>query len=86
MKRILFLFALLFSMSFSSYGLQRCDPGFVRCRGGADCIPARDCGVGPPPPGLVVPIDNHLSLLIAAGLSLGIYFFASAGKKTSESK
>lgn len=41
---------------------------------------------GPPPPGLVVPIDNHLSLLIAAGLSLGIYFFASAGKKTPESK
>lgn len=74
-------------MSFSSYGMQTpCEPGFVNCRGGTDCIPARQCGVGPPPPGLVVPIDDHLSLLIAAGLSLGIYFFASSGKKTSDSR
>lgn len=73
-------------MSFSTYGIEEpCQPGFVRCRNSTTCIPARQCGVGPPPPGLVVPIDNHLSLLIAAGLSLGIYFFASAGKKASKS-
>ncbi len=63
-------------MSFNSYGESGpCNPGFVQCRGSTDCIPARECGVGPPPPGLVVPIDSNLYLLLAAGLGLGIYFF-----------
>ena len=63
-----------------SYG-QRCDPGYVHCRGAAECTPARECGVGPPPPGLVVPIDSKISLLIAAGLGLGIFFLVSSRKK-----
>lgn len=28
---------------------------------------------GPPPVGLVVPIDEHIYLLVIAGLGLGIY-------------
>ena len=63
-----------------SYG-QPCEPGFVKCRGSDTCIKASLCGVGPPPPGLVVPIDSKISLLIAAGLGLGIYFLVSSGKK-----
>ena len=35
----------------------------------------------PPPPGLVVPIDSNISLLIAAGLGLGIFFLVSSRKK-----
>ena len=64
-----------------SYGQDPCNPGYVRCRGSDTCIPARNCGVGPPPPGLVVPIDSEISLLIAAGLGLGIFFLVSSGKK-----
>ena len=29
---------------------------------------------GPPPPGLVVPIDTNSSILLIAGIFLGIYF------------
>lgn len=32
-----------------------------------------DTGVGPPPPGLVVPIDSKIILLAAAGVILGAY-------------
>ncbi len=28
---------------------------------------------GPPPPGLVVPIDEHSYILVIAGLGMGIY-------------
>lgn len=28
----------------------------------------------PPPPGLILPIDDNIYLLAAAGLALGIYF------------
>lgn len=34
----------------------------------------QDSGPGPPPPGLVVPIDTNISLLAAAGVLLGVYF------------
>ena len=78
MKRIFLLILIFFSVSYS-YG-QRCDPGYVRCRGSATCIEARLCGVGPPPPGLVVPIDSKISFLIAAGLGLGIFFLVSSRK------
>ena len=80
MKKIVLIIFLFFSVGYS-YGQERCDPGYVRCRGGQDCIEARLCGVGPPPPGLVVPIDSKISLLIAAGLGLGIFFLLSSGKK-----
>ena len=80
MKRIFLLIFIFFSVSYS-YGDNPCPPGEVHCRGSAACTPARDCGVGPPPPGLVVPIDSKISLLIAAGLGLGIFFLVSSGKK-----
>lgn len=81
LRHIIFILVLLFSMSNPSYAQEPCEPGYVRCRGNANCIPARQCGVGPPPPGLVVPIDTNLGFLLAAGLGLGIYFLVSAGKK-----
>ena len=86
-RHIIVALVLLLSMSYYSYGQGNkgshespCDPGWVRCRGASVCIPARQCGVGPPPPGLVVPIDTNLGFLLAAGLGLGIYFLVSAGK------
>jgi len=36
---------------------------------------------GPPPPGLVVPLDTNIFILFAAGLGLGIYFLTASGKK-----
>lgn len=81
MKRIFLLILIFFSVSYGYGQRGPCEPGFVQCRGGAECIPARQCGVGPPPPGLVVPIDSNISLLIAAGLGLGIFFLVSSGKK-----
>ena len=80
MKRIFLLIIIFFSESYS-YGQNPCPPGQVQCRGATNCVPARTCGVGPPPPGLVVPIDSKISLLIAAGLGLGIFFLVSSGKK-----
>jgi hypothetical protein len=80
MKRIVLFIAIL--LSFSSYALaQTCTtPGFKYCNGG--CYPAADCKQGgPPPPGLVLPIDSNIYLLMAAGLGLGIYFLGFAGKK-----
>ncbi|MCM4160116.1 hypothetical protein FHG64_09820 [Antarcticibacterium flavum] len=80
-RHIIVILVLLFSMSYTSYGQSPCEPGFVQCRGRTECIPARNCGVGPPPPGLVVPIDTNIGLLLAAGFGLGIYFLVSSGKK-----
>jgi hypothetical protein len=82
-RHIIVVLVLLFSMSYPAYGqgnaihvrLERCNVV------GACRIPARECGVGPPPPGLVVPIDTNMGLLLVAGLGLGIYFLISAGKK-----
>ena len=80
MKRIFLLILIFFSVSYSYGQRGPCEPGFVQCRGSSTCIPARQCGVGPPPPGLVVPIDSKISLLIAAGLGLGIFFLVSSRK------
>jgi len=38
---------------------------------------------GPPPPGLVVPLDTNIFILFAAGLGLGIYFLKASGKKST---
>ncbi len=38
---------------------------------------------GPPPPGLVVPLDTNIFILFAAGLGLGIYFLTASGKKST---
>ena len=81
MKKIVLLIFLFFSVG-SSFGQREpCEPGFVYCRGSSVCVAARTCGVGPPPPGLVVPIDSNISLLIAAGLGLVIFLLVSSGKK-----
>lgn len=72
---------LLSSHNFELYAQNKgpnCDPGERFCRG--ECMPARECRQGvPPPPGL--PIDSKLPYLIIAGLGLGIYFLKS--KKTA---
>ena len=72
-------------MGFSGLGQNPCPPGEVPCGPDHKCRARKDCigGPNPPPPGLVVPIDNHLSLLIAAGISLGVYFFFSTGRKST---
>lgn len=85
LRHIIPIIVLFLAMSYTSYGQEPCQPGYVRCRGGENCIPARQCGVGPPPPGLVVPIDDHLPFLLAAGLGLGILFFGYRGRKASAS-
>ena len=80
MKRIVLFIAILFAFGVSSYA-QVCDTqGFKYCNGG--CRPAAECRQGgPPPPGLVLPIDSNIYFLLAAGLGLGIYFLGFAGKK-----
>ncbi len=40
-------------------------------------------GPGPPPPGLVVPLDTNIFILLASGLALGIYFLTASGKKST---
>lgn len=84
MKRILPLLVMLFFMGFSGYGQRPCPPGEVPCGPDHSCRARNLCagGPNPPPPGLVVPIDNHLSLLLAAGICLGVYCFVSAGRKS----
>jgi hypothetical protein len=78
MKRIVLFIAILFS--FSSFAPPECGPGEKFCNGG--CHPAADCRQGgPPPPGLVLPIDSNIYFLLAAGLGLGIYFLGFTGKK-----
>lgn len=84
MKRIVIFIAILFSVSYSYSLTGPCEPGYVQCRGSTECIKASLCGVGPPPPGLVVPIDSEISLLIAAGIGLGIFFLVSSGKKVPD--
>ena len=37
---------------------------------------------GPPPPGLVVPIDTNSPVLLISGLLLGIYFLHLSRKKS----
>jgi len=38
---------------------------------------------GPPPPGLVLPLDTNIFFLFAAGLCLGIYFLTDPGKTSA---
>jgi len=38
---------------------------------------------GPPPPGLVVPLDTNIIFLMVAGLGLGVYFITASGKKST---
>jgi len=80
MKRIVLFIAILFSFGVSSYAQPTCGPGQKYCSGA--CRPAADCRQGgPPPPGLVLPIDSNIYFLLAAGLGLGIYFLGFTGKK-----
>ncbi|MFN4761980.1 hypothetical protein ACKGJN_02550 [Gillisia sp. Q332] len=37
---------------------------------------------GPPPPGLVVPIDTNIYILLIAGIFLGIYFLLLSPKNS----
>lgn len=75
---------MLFFMGFSGYGQRPCPPEQVPCGRDNKCTDRRDCrgGPNPPPPGRVVPIDNHLSLLLAAGICLGVYCFVFVGRKS----
>lgn len=41
-----------------------------------------EVGPGPPPPGLVVPIDSGIPILLISGLLLGIYFVLTCRRKT----
>lgn len=84
LRHTISVIVLLFSMSFFSYGQGRCtESGYAPCGPNHECVPRNQCrgGPNPPPPGLVVPIDSNISLLIIAGLGLGIYFFVSSGRK-----
>ncbi len=77
MKKILLFIAILFSFALSAFTQNKgpeCDSGQKFCNGA--CHPAADCRQGgPPPPGLVVPIDTNIQFLLIAGFGLGIYFF-----------
>lgn len=85
MKNIKYIALLLiFLISAISYG-QDC--------GGDPCPPGWSCdlvhgnyvcvrpGGGPPPPGLVVPIDSKVIFLLISGLGLGVYFLTSTKKR-----
>ena len=75
---ILFCFG-LFSFAQKNKG-PGCPAGQKFCNG--DCHLAAECKQGgPPPPGLVLPIDTNIYFLLAAGLGLGIYFSGFANKK-----
>jgi hypothetical protein len=83
MKRIVLLFAILFSFGLTSYAQKDnpCDPGSSICIDGT-CHTNAECNrKNPPPPGLVLPIDSNIYFLLAAGLGLGIYFLGFTGKK-----
>ncbi|UJH90063.1 hypothetical protein LZ575_14190 [Antarcticibacterium sp. 1MA-6-2] len=83
LRHIIPVVVLLFTMSYNTFGQARpCPPGEVPCGANHTCLPRGSCGgPNPPPPGLVVPIDSNLSFLLIAGLGLGVWFFASSGKK-----
>jgi len=85
MKRIILLIALFFSVAMAGYAQNTpCNPGEVNCRN-KGCIPREQCPGPPPPPGLVVPIDSNVGLLLIAGLGLGIYFLVSRGRDLKSS-
>lgn len=76
------LLSLLFMLFVNINGFAQrgtCNPSERWCDG--KCKEAKLCAGNPPPPGLVVPIDTNISLLLAAGLGLGIFFLISSGKK-----
>jgi hypothetical protein len=83
MKRIVLFIAILFSFGLSSYAQNKgpyCPKGQKFCNG--ECRDAAVCRQGgPPPPGLVLPIDSNIYFLLAAGLGLGIYFLGFTDKK-----
>ncbi len=84
MKKIILLLAMLFFVGFSGFGQNPCPPGEVPCGVDHKCLPRGQCSnPNPPPPGLVLPIDDHIYILLAAGIGLGIYFFVSAGKRSA---
>jgi len=69
-----------FGQSCTGPGSGGCGPGRLCCNG--QCVTANTCAPGnPPPPGLVVPIDSNISILIISGIGLGVYFFAFQRKK-----
>jgi hypothetical protein len=84
MKRIVLFIAILLSFGLSSYAMKDkpCPPGHQICQDG-ECHTAKYCNShgGPPPPGLVLPIDSNIYFLMAAGLGLGIYFLGFTDKK-----
>ena len=46
--------------------------------------PQMDSGPGgPPPPGLIVPLDTNKIFLLVAGICLGTYFLTASGKKST---
>lgn len=83
MKKLLLVFFLLLN-SFL-FAQEPCEPNERYCLG--DCRPARECARGgPPPPGLVVPIDTNISFLLAAGLVLGIFYFGYRNARNNREK
>ena len=78
-KGVLFILFLLL-LSFEGFA-QPCPPGQAPCGRDNTCKDVSQCRGGPPPPGLVVPIDSHISYLFISGLGLGIYFMVANRKK-----
>lgn len=72
-KSAFLTFFFMIVANFYAFAQEPCDPGQIFCRGA--CRLPRACGIGPPPPGLVVPIDSNIIWLLAAGLGLGIYYW-----------
>jgi len=80
-RGFLFLMFLLL-LSFEGFA-QPCGPGQAPCGRDNTCKPVSECRGGPPPPGLVVPINSNIPFLLIAGLGLGIYFLIGDRKKGS---
>src|SRR5690606_4303541 len=79
---ILFIFFWNHSSFTQCSNSSECGPGYICC--GGSCKQAGTCAPGnPPPPGLVVPIDSHISFLLFSGLGLGVFFYFSQRKKES---
>ena len=81
MKRIVLAIIFLFLVEWPSFAQGPCDKGYAPCGPDHICKPIIECKGGPPPPGLVLPIDSNIYFLLAAGLGLGIYFLGFTGKK-----